>query len=92
MHKDVVFDYPEGAQPIGSNSLCLNQGMYYPGRYVTVQGHPEFNNEIISEILFNRHRDGIISDELYNSGVERSPIPHDGVAVGRSFLKFLQQG
>ena len=91
MHRDIVFDYPRNAQPIGSNSLCTNQGMYLPGRYITVQGHPEFTDEIISEILYNRHKVGIFPDGVYEDGMKRAPIPHDGVAVARAFLKFMQE-
>lgn len=92
MHRDIVFDIPEGSTLIGSNSICSVQGMYYPGRYITVQGHPEFTNDIISEILTNRHAVGVFNDEVFSDGIKRAPIPHDGVAIGRTFLKFMREG
>lgn len=66
--------------------------MYRPDRYITVQGHPEFTNDIISEILTNRHAVGIFSDEVYEGGMKRAPIPHDGVAIAKAFLKFMRKG
>ncbi|PHH59619.1 hypothetical protein CDD81_2804 [Ophiocordyceps australis] len=92
MHHDIVADFPADAVPLASNAFCPVQAMYQPGRYLTVQGHPEFTNEIISEILFNRHTVGIFTDQVYEDGIRRSAEPHDGVAVGRAFLRFMQQG
>lgn len=92
MHRDVVADLPAGAVPLASNAFCAVQGMYGPGRYLTVQGHPEFTNEIISEILFNRHTVGIFSDDVYEDGIRRADVPHNGVAVGKAFLNFMRDG
>lgn len=92
MHRDIVYDVPEGASLIGSNDICSMQGFYLPGRYITVQGHPEFTNDIITEILTNRHAAGIFTDEVFTDGIKRAPIPHDGVAIGKAFLKFLREG
>ena len=91
MHHDIVFGFPDGAVPLGSNAFCDNQGMYSPGRYLTVQGHPEFTPDIISEVLFNRHTVQIFTDEQYEDGMRRATVPHDGVAVGRAILKFMRQ-
>ncbi|KPM35446.1 hypothetical protein AK830_g11115 [Neonectria ditissima] len=92
MHRDIVFDFPAGSVPLGSNDICAVQGMYSPGRYITVQGHPEFTEEIISEILFNRHKAGIFPDDVYEDAMKRAPVAHDGVAIARAFLKFMREG
>ncbi|KAM6519330.1 hypothetical protein FALCPG4_012973 [Fusarium falciforme] len=92
MHRDIVFEFPPNSIPLGSNAICEVQAFYSPGRYISVQGHPEFTDEIISEILFNRHTVGIFSDELYADAMKRAPIPHDGVAIARAFLKFIREG
>ncbi|KAG5948924.1 hypothetical protein E4U53_006110 [Claviceps sorghi] len=92
MHRDVVLSFPPDATPLGSNPFCPVQAMYQPGRYLSVQGHPEFTNDIISEILINRHAAGIFSDKVYEEAMARAPAPHDGVAVGRAILKFLREG
>ncbi|KAM5345204.1 hypothetical protein ACJ41O_011066 [Fusarium nematophilum] len=92
MHRDIVYEFPAGSIPLGSNDICEVQGFYSPGRYITVQGHPEFTGEIISEILFNRHTVGIFTDEVYEDGMKRAPVPHDGVAIARAFLNFMREG
>lgn len=92
MHRDIVDKFPEKSIPLGSNDVCQVQGFYSPGKYITVQGHPEFTEEIISEVLFNRHTVGIFTDEVYNDAMKRAPLPHDGVAIAKAFLKFYREG
>ncbi|OAA38805.1 Glutamine amidotransferase type 1 [Metarhizium rileyi] len=92
MHRDIVQNFPPEAIPLGGNAFCPVQAMYHPGRYITVQGHPEFTNDIISEILFNRHTVGIFTDDVYEDAIKRASVPHDGVAIGKAFLKFLRHG
>lgn len=92
MHRDIVFEFPKDAVPLASNDICTVQAMYSPGKYISVQGHPEFTQELISEVLYNRHKQGIFSDELYEDAVKRAGLDHDGVAIARGFLRFLRSG
>lgn len=89
MHRDIVHEYPEGAEKLAASPRCLVQGMYVKGKYITVQGHPEFNQQIVSEILKNRNEQGIFNDEQYNEAMIRVANRHDGVAVAKGFLRFL---
>jgi GMP synthase-like glutamine amidotransferase len=89
MHHDIVFDYPEGVEHLGHTDRCSVQGMYIKNRLITVQGHPEFNGDVVSELLRRRHDQGIFDDEMYNEGMSRVQKPHDGVAVAVGFLRFL---
>ncbi|KAL8861691.1 MAG: hypothetical protein Q9178_001892 [Gyalolechia marmorata] len=89
MHKDIVFDYPPGVQPLGSTSRCRIQGMFVPGRVFTVQGHPEFTEEILVEILEVRHEQGVFGDEIYEEAMARVGKKHDGLMVGKRFIEFL---
>lgn len=90
MHRDIVFSNPEGAQNLGENDICANQGFLLPGKAITVQGHPEFTGEIISEILELRHDTKVFTDDVYSSGVDRANIDHDGVMIAQAFLRFIQ--
>lgn len=92
MHRDVVLEYPKDAIPLGGNQICPVQAMYSPGRYITVQGHPEFTGEIVDEIITNRHKAGIFTDDLYKDGLSRSSNEHDGVAIAKAFLNFMKHG
>lgn len=89
MHRDIAFQYPPGVQDLGYSPACKVQGMYVPKRLLTVQGHPEFNQEIMEEILQTRHALGIFDDKYFENAVERAAKPHDGLAVSRAFLEFL---
>jgi len=83
---------PEGALLLGSTDKCKVQGMFLPGRYITVQGHPEFTRDIVSEIVDFRHEGGIFDDALYNDAMQRVVREQDGVDVARAFVKFMLAG
>ncbi|KAF2659080.1 class I glutamine amidotransferase-like protein [Lophiostoma macrostomum CBS 122681] len=89
MHRDAVYEYPPDAEKLGASPRCLTQGMYVKGKYITVQGHPEFNEQIVSEIVTNRHGQGVFSDDQAKEALSRVGNRHDGVAVGKGFLRFL---
>ena len=89
MHKDLVYHYPQGVEHLGSSGPCKVQGMYIPKRVITVQGHPEFTEEIVAEVLEKRRKQGIFGDDIYKEAMARVGKPHDGVLVAQTFLKFL---
>lgn len=92
MHRDIVHYYPPNVIPLGSSPSCAVQGMYLPGRFITVQGHPEFNEEIVSEIVKSRKENGVFSEEQYQDAINRAGLEHDGVAIGVACLRFLLEG
>lgn len=89
MHRDVVFEYPSGVEALAYTDKCAVQGMYIPRRLITVQGHPEFNEEIVRELLVARHQQGIFDDEVFADGMRRVDKSQDGVVVAMAFLRFL---
>lgn len=89
MHRDIVYAYPSSVEHLGNTSRCEVQGMYTAKRLITVQGHPEFNGDVVSELLQRRHEQGIFNDEMYEEAMARVRQKHDGVAVGAVFLRFL---
>lgn len=89
MHRDIVYAYPEGVEKLGSSPVCKVQGMYSPKRLITVQGHPEFNEEIMTEIIETRHSTGVFDDMAYTEHIAKVSKPHDGVVVSKAFLRFL---
>ena len=89
MHRDILLTLPPQVQPLGSSPTCAIQGMYIPNRLISVQGHPEFTEEIVRELLETRKTQGVFGQEVYGSGVERVGDRQDGVAVAVGFLRFL---
>ncbi|KAI1813186.1 putative class I glutamine amidotransferase [Poronia punctata] len=91
MHRDAVLTFPPGVIQLARTEVCANQAMYMPRRMISVQGHPEFTEEMVREILELRKYGGILGDDIYNDGISRVAKKQDGVAVARIFLRFLQE-
>jgi hypothetical protein len=89
MHRDIVYTHPEGIEALGHSDRCDVQGMYAKGRLISVQGHPEFDGDIVNELLEARHKQGIFGDAMFTEGVSRVRQHHDGVAVAAAFIRFL---
>ena len=77
---------------IGETDTCAVQGLYTPGKVLTVQGHPEFNGTIIRALCAVRRKQGIFTKEMAEEAVSRADLRNDGPApngVAVSFLKFM---
>ncbi|RMZ72553.1 class I glutamine amidotransferase [Pyrenophora seminiperda CCB06] len=89
MHTDVVFEYPANVEKLGGSPRCLVQGMYQKGKLISVQGHPEFTEPIVSYLVKMRAGQGIFSEEQAKDALERVGNPHDGLVIAKAFLRFL---
>ncbi|MCJ1269751.1 hypothetical protein MMC22_009644 [Lobaria immixta] len=95
MHRDIVVDNPAAAgalhdlEPLGSTSHSENQAMYQTRRLITIQGHPEFDEGIMTELLKKRRALNIISEQEFENAMARVGNAQDGLVVGKAFLRFL---
>lgn len=89
MHRDAVFEYPTGVEHLAYTAGCKVQGMYIAKRLITVQAHPEFNEEIVRELLEARHDLGIFDDDTFADAMSRVDKSQDGVVAAQAFLRFL---
>ncbi|KAF4968800.1 hypothetical protein FSARC_3827 [Fusarium sarcochroum] len=89
MHRDAVLEVPEGLISLGSSSRCEVQGLYKPGRIISFQAHPEFDDFIMEEIMESRYAQQIFSKEMYEEGITRARATHDGVLVSAKIWEFL---
>ena len=87
-----MYDYPPLVEKLGSSPTCSVQGMHIPRKLITVQGHPEFNEEIMTEILKARHAAGLFDDTLYQDAIARAKAPQDGLHIAAAFLRFMMEG
>ncbi|KAI0795069.1 class I glutamine amidotransferase-like protein [Abortiporus biennis] len=56
----------------------------------TVQGHPEFSQQIVSSLINTREKNGILTKEIADSARERGSWRNDGVGVvGRAVWRIL---
>ncbi|KAI1910318.1 hypothetical protein LOZ12_004705 [Ophidiomyces ophidiicola] len=91
MHRDIVHNYPPAVIPLGFTPRCEVQGMYSPRRFISVQGHPEFTEEIVIELLHTRKYMGAFPPGIYEEGMENVAREHDGIAVGKAFIRFAAE-
>ncbi|ANB11157.1 putative amidotransferase [Sugiyamaella lignohabitans] len=92
MHRDIVPDLPINTELLFSNDICYNQGFYRKDSILTVQGHPEFNEDIINKIVDVRADTGVISPELANDARNRSGDRNDGPGLAKVMVKFITEG
>lgn len=89
-----MFETPAGFENLGTSARCAVQGMYLKGKVFSVQGHPEFDEFIISEIMKKRHSQGTYGegpcgDAVFNDGMARAPLQHDGALVASIICQFF---
>ena len=89
MHRDDVLVCPEGVEPLALSPACAVHGVYVARCLMTLQGHPEFDSEIVREVAIRRHETGAIDDAILEDAIARMDMPHDGVVVAQAFLRFL---
>lgn len=88
MHRDMIYEQPAGVDELAYTNKCSIHAMYVPKKFITVQGHPEFNEEIVKEIMETRRKAGIFDEDEFKEAIERADKYHDGVVVAQAFLKF----
>ncbi|KAH8429912.1 type 1 glutamine amidotransferase [Aspergillus melleus] len=89
MHRDIAHEIPAGCVNLGSTPICEVQGLYMPGRILTVQGHPEYDGFVITSLLDARYKMGIFGERTFYSGIERAGKPHDGLLFGEAVWRFI---
>lgn len=71
MHRDILLTHPAGSIPLFATPVCAVQDIYLPGRVLAVQAHPEFNPEVMEEILTVRHQMGVFDEEMFAEAMGR---------------------
>jgi hypothetical protein len=77
--------------PLASTPDCGTQAMYLPKRMISVQGHPEYTDEMAREILGWFDENHVLPQEIIADGFRRLGGRDDGVEVAKSFLHFLEE-
>lgn len=88
MHRDALPSCPADVECLGSSPRCPVQGLYSKSRFISMQGHPEYNAEIAGELMDLR-RGILLSEETFGDGKSRVQNPHDGEMIAATFLRFL---
>jgi hypothetical protein len=80
---------PPGVEILGYTARCRVHGMSVANKIITIQGHPEFKEQMMKEVLFLRHSNGIVDEETYNDALPRASNPTEGTYVAKAFLELL---
>ncbi|CCG85177.1 putative Class I glutamine amidotransferase [Taphrina deformans PYCC 5710] len=67
-----------------------DMALYEPGRYFSVQGHPEFNAETVETLVHDRVAKGIVPAEYGDDALSRARLPHDGKVVAAAIVEFFK--
>lgn len=91
MHRDVVVKVPDDFQVYATSKFCENQGMEFGNRVITIQGHPEFANDYVKELLLVR-RGVVISEDCVDEALDalNSCQSNDGVEWMQNAFKYLE--
>ncbi|MCJ1479339.1 hypothetical protein MMC13_008024 [Lambiella insularis] len=89
MNRDVVRSCPTGVERLAYTAKASVHGMYVANKLLTIQGHPEFNEQIMKGLLVFRHDAHIIDDDTFEDATARADRHHDGIVVAQAFLRFL---
>lgn len=74
-----VSSLEDSSGPAASRSLHI----------LTLQGHPEFDEEIVTTLIHARTEMGLIEGDVREEGLERAVRQHDGIKLGRAVLAML---
>lgn len=88
-HQDQILDLPPGARVILGNGHSPHGGIAYPFAALSVQFHPEFGPEYVSDLL-DRMDLGSLSDALVEESRGGLYQPVDNAEVARAFARFYR--
>lgn len=86
-HQDQVFELPAGTRLLASSDFCPVAAFGIDGQVFCVQAHPEFVEDY-SAFLLNKRR-AMFGEERYQAFVESLARGHDGLAVARMMVAFI---
>ncbi|KAF7552735.1 hypothetical protein G7Z17_g4130 [Cylindrodendrum hubeiense] len=81
VHQDAVIVTPPGVEAIGRSAQCGVQISYQPGRILSFQGHPEFNEFITTHEIEERYSQGKLLTAPYEEAMSRVGLEHDGPLI-----------
>lgn len=95
MHGDQVVELPDTAEIIASSEFCEFAGLYYPEGVLTYQGHPEFDNEFIRDLIEYKWGNGqnwvaqSVKDEAIASAEDGKPSAR--LPIAKFMLNFMTE-
>ncbi len=89
-HQDQVLALPPGATLLATQPDCPVAAYALGDQVFCVQPHPEFTPEVSSFLLGKRR--ALMGESLYANCMDSLALPHDGLALARFMIRFVQYG
>ena len=89
-HQDQVITPPEGARTLASNAFCAHAALAFGAHGVSVQPHPEFDDEFIQGLIDTRGR-GVVPDALLRDAEARRGGTRDSYRVAEWISAHFKQ-
>jgi GMP synthase-like glutamine amidotransferase len=88
-HQDQVVQLPEGSQVLVTSDFCPNYMVHYNNHMLSIQGHPEFNTQMIEGILAGESYDD--SPAIRAQGMANSAGRPDSQLLFQWIVNFYRQ-
>ncbi|CAG8527917.1 4493_t:CDS:2 [Diversispora eburnea] len=89
MHQDHVSLIPPNFINLGYTEKSPVQGMLKENHVFTIQGHPEFVNEMVREMIQFRYEIGIFDSDSAQMYLKNADLDDDNILIGQKFIEFL---
>jgi GMP synthase-like glutamine amidotransferase len=87
-HQDQVLELPAGARLFATSDFCPVAGFAVGDHVFSIQPHPEMDEIILGKLLDKRR--AVLGEDRYAAGKQSLEHPHDGVAVARMMVAFVE--
>lgn len=88
-HQDQVVELPQGATRLADNDFCENAILAYGHRAFTVQPHPEFSNEVLTDYIQVRRGTGTYPGDMLDRAMADAATPVDNELIAASIARFF---
>ncbi len=89
-HQDQVITPPDGAETIASSDFCTHAALLYPGKAVSVQPHPEFD-DAYTRALIETRGPGVVPDDTLAAAAAKLGTPLDSGKIAEMFARFFRE-
>lgn len=89
-HQDQVVDLPPDAEITASTDFCTYAGLAYKGRAISIQPHPEFEEQDV-EMLLKSRAPGVVPDEIIETAMVSNGTPVDNAKMADRIVRFFKE-
>ena len=91
VHQDQVMELPRDATLLARSEFCAYAGLRYGNRILTLQAHPEFNNDFTRELISSRRGTSMDAERVDQALVELDTHQVEQQRVGQWLYRFLRR-